>query len=533
MSGLEENLGESSPKKRLRSEDEYMQQYDNKTKLPSLISKKDQAMDKFLRDLIDIIVGSFLKRGQTEGLDFSDLSNRLAEEIHKYISNRSPTLGKRVSLIVREQLTHLEEQLVAKHFRPLPNCLKLTDNRKLVSNYQQLYKQFINSPYVLIKLHLDSLRGEMPVKDYTTLLFFAMLTNRRIKNDSLPALCVGGRSSCGKSTLFDSVLSSRSMSVSLENGVGRFACTPSQTVLWFHEIGPATLLGKVEGNIFKSVARAERTTAKKFGAVTLLKDMFVFVTSNSRLLDHNVEVLPGSPLYPESVSKQLSFFPGTKVQSQNVRKTLKLKSELAMQLATTESGVMHVEAIKSRMLEVFCAAQPDLDLDLFPSCSGFSWPIGVCGLFDIVLDIILTSNIDTLKSCRTQLLLRYVLWGMILHYPVKARLLQMTSVDEIQLVQQLKLAKQKISIDDDKFGLVLEKLEQFVKQRQNSQSFANYDSERFLQYIFDDEDKRTVFEKYGIICDDKEVQQNDDDYVKDTMSCVSQLFNKMKIPYVL
>ena len=524
---------EGSSKKRARTEDEYMQRYNKSAKLPSLISKKDQAMDKFLRDLIDIIVGSFLKRGQTEGLDFSDMSNRLSEEIHKYISNRSPTLGKRVSLIVREQLTHLEEQLVAKHFRPLPNNMKLTESSKLVYNYQQLYKQFMDSPYVLVKLQLDSLRGNLPVKDNTSLLFFTMLTNRRIKNDALPALCVGGRSSCGKSTLFDSVLSSRSMSVSLENGVGRFACTPSQTVLWFHEIGPSTLLGKVEGNIFKSVARAERTTAKKFGAVTLLKDMFVFVTSNSRLLDHSVEALPGSPLYPESSFKQLSFFRGTEMPMEKVKKTVKLKSELAFPLAVSESGAMHIEAIKSRVLEVFCAAQPDLDLDLFPNCSGFSWPIGVCGLFDIVLDIILSTNTETLKSCRTQLLLRYVLWGMILHYPVKARLLQLTNVEEVHLVQQLKTAQQKIFCDDDQVATLLEKLELYVKQRNDLHSPANYDSEKFLQYIFDDEDKRTVFEKYGINNDCSDSQQNDDDYVKETMLCVSQLFNEMKIPYVL
>ena len=523
-----------SPNKRPRLEEER-DAGSKKGKAPALLSEKDKLMDEFLRDLIDIIVRSFLKRGQTDGLDFSDLSNMLSEEIHKYISNRSPTLGKRVSFIVREQLSHLEEQLVAKHFRPLPNAMKTTDSRMLVFNYKTLYAQFMNSPYVLVKLHLDSLRGKLPTKDFASLLFFAMVTNRRIKNDSLPALCVGGRSSCGKSTLFDSVLSSRAMSVSMENGVGRFACTPSQTILWFHEIVPATLLGKIEGNIFKSVARAERTTAKKFGSVTLLKDMFVFVTSNSRFLDHTVQASPGSPLYPESLSKQLAFFPNNKIPREKLNREVKLKSELVSPISCSDSGEMHIEALKSRMLEIFCAAQPDLNLDLFPTSSGFSWPIGVCGMYEIAMEIILSTSAEVLASCRTQLLLRYVLWGMLLHYPVKARMSQLTPAEENSLIAGVKQVQQKISLGNDKeMNSYINKLEQYANKRESSgtKAPANYDSEKFLHYIFDDKDKTTINEKYGVLRENTQSQQTEEDCIKETLSCVSELFHKMKIPYV-
>jgi hypothetical protein len=100
------------------------------------------------------------------------------------------------------------------------------------AQYKDCYLHYIHDDNnVSIKTENVTLLGNVSIKDYFTFVFWAMNTVKRQAGDNLLQLIVCGKTSCGKSAIFENPLQQISHNLTTDQGVGRFLTKAKSTLL--------------------------------------------------------------------------------------------------------------------------------------------------------------------------------------------------------------------------------------------------------------------------------------------------------------
>ena len=256
------------------------------SELKDIVSAREMVTESFLKDIIDSLPDP-PHRSAVE------LARAWKEEAKKQIANLSVTLSHRVQPIVNLML---EQKLANSIDRLFVTIQTLEPNVcDMVRKYRKCFNIWIDaSQCVSFRATNTLLLGRITVKDLFILTFFTFLTCKRSQNDNILQLGVVGCSTSGKSTLFESCLQEGSHVTTNEAGVGRFQ-TDSKTVLMFHDVSIRTLAASRDTEKIKTIARTEPTVTKIHSTTLTLKPLFLFYSSNERLMSHKFVGPPEKP----------------------------------------------------------------------------------------------------------------------------------------------------------------------------------------------------------------------------------------------
>lgn len=138
----------------------------------------------------------------------------------------------------------------------MPIAVKLPSSYKLAHLYLGLLRGTIMNPKsVVIAFTNCTAVGNVPPRLYVLCVMLAGLSARRSFNDSILQPLFSGRSSCGKSKLFDSFVSISKLINSEANGVGRFQIAPSQLAFYWSDFNYSMMTSKSELQIVKNILR--------------------------------------------------------------------------------------------------------------------------------------------------------------------------------------------------------------------------------------------------------------------------------------
>jgi hypothetical protein len=420
-------------------------------KLPSvspLLSKKDVELDKFVKGCVasEALCGN--SNGETasrevqgEAEQFMSLEEKeflYNENASNYLLTESPVTWERVDGMLQKQIKRkLDDELDGMLATVVHSTQPLEE---LVHNYRILFLQFINYPKLSFQTGDPGAMGNIAPKDYWVLQYFALSTCRRNKGDKCLQLGLVGCTSVGKSSLFETPLSSMCHQYLGEQGVGRFK-VGKKSILFFHDIEVEKhLVSGCDKDIVKTLARGESTKSKVHSSTNFISPVHLFYTSNYRLFEHKVELTPRKKWNPSltggeyrrsTAATQLQIpllFGSMTTTSSNIANSKK-KAGTAATAATaathteagstqsqkrqssfqsclpppqtkkvvvlepanvkiTEHNKEHVKAMRARFLECFCPSPPGYDTKLFPASGTFQRTHMICGIFTYVLDVL-------------------------------------------------------------------------------------------------------------------------------------------------
>ena len=242
---------------------------------------------------------------------------------------------------------------------------------ELITNYLLCFQNFIESPYASFKTANNACLGNVNIRDYFVLQFLAMATCKRIRQDTCLQLGLSGKSSIGKTAIFEAPILSSSILFTAQQGVGRYV-TDNKSIFLLNDIDIQKFICSTDGDMFKLITRTEPASAKIHGSTNTVESIHVFYTTNGRLFSHKFSQMtsnvPGNALYGSGRNFVSSM------QAITV-KNLKTKEE--------------IEAFQNRFIECFCYAPPPLDLSSYiPKCRPFQKIHLVIGTFEYVLSIL-------------------------------------------------------------------------------------------------------------------------------------------------
>jgi hypothetical protein len=234
--------------------------------------------------------------------------------------------------------------------------------------------------------------GRVAAVDIWFLTFFVFVTCRRIRGDNLLQLGCTGISSCGKSTLLESVirrtahqLLSSSSSTGGDAGVGRFEVGKKNTIL-LHDITIGKLFG-VDFEKIKAISRAETAVAKIHSHVAVLPPLHLFYTSNQRLQNHSIRAPSLFTTAAEAAekkaragSKRCAALPFLPLKVSTVR--MMMASQVGESLGGLKKPHVTPEdlkAIKNRFLEMYVHKKPfqeEAHLNLNETFDRFDFIVG-------------------------------------------------------------------------------------------------------------------------------------------------------------
>ena len=321
-----------------------------------LVSHRDEVVEGFLNQVFDSLSVP-LHTSATE------LARIWKDEVQEKISHQSIVLSHRTSPLVQIMLEQRVKQVLDSTFVKV-QCGE-QDFKTMVENYSKCFSKWVDSEScVSFKACNKTLLGNLPAKDAWILTFFAFCTNQRTKGDNLLQLGLSGCSTSGKSTLFESILMEGAHVTTSESGVGRYT-VGSKPVLLFHDIPVHTLVSGKDVEKIKTIARTETTVAKVHSSTITLPPLFLFYSSNERLLTHEFMPDKSRPLLNWRHYGSQALKTGQKRVSQE-----------------------HLTAVQNRFIEVFVRERPQLDVDCLPTSGGFQRMHGVLGLFERVMSIL-------------------------------------------------------------------------------------------------------------------------------------------------
>jgi hypothetical protein len=255
----------------------------------------------------------------------------------------------------------------------------------MVNRYKKCFNTWIDaSSCVSFKATNTRLLGSVSAKDMYILTFFAFLTCKRTKNDNILQLGLVGCSTAGKSTLFEACLMEGAHITTNEAGVGRFQ-VGNKPVLMFHDINIRTLAMSKDTEKIKTIARTEPTVTKIHSTVYTLQPLFLFYSSNERLMTHKFEGPLEKPHYSRIFNSQV-FEVGKKRVSED-----------------------SLAAVQNRFIEAFVRSPPPLDKQDLPTSGGFQRIHAVLGLFRRIVAIMRQYEPNDFFS---PVLVQYVLHGL-------------------------------------------------------------------------------------------------------------------------
>ena len=349
------------------------------SELKSLVTTREMITESFLKEIIDTLP-------VPANSSAVELAKAWKDEARKRIAGLSVTLSHRVQPIVQLMLEQKLATSMDKAFLTIQTVeAPIFD---MVEKYRRCFNTWVDaSSCVSFKTTNVCLLGNLSVKDMFLLTYFAFLTCKRVKNDNILQLGIVGCTTTGKSTIFEAPLMEGSHVTTNENGVGRFH-VGSKTVLLFHDIAIRTLAASRDTEKIKTIARTEPTVTKIHSTTYALPALFLFYSSNERLLNHKFE---DAPIQKSSYYSRL--FPSQ-------------VHEVGRKRALSDESLM---AIQNRFIEAFVRAPPSLAKQDLPQSGGFNRLHAVFGLFCRVIEIMQKYKPDDFYS---PVLIHYVLHGL-------------------------------------------------------------------------------------------------------------------------
>ena len=324
-----------------------------------LISFKDMRIEDFLNHVFDSL--STPRHASAE-----ELARLWKEQVQAKIASESIVLSHRTLPLVQIMLDQKVKSVLDQTFVKVKGYEP--DMKEMVNSYSICFNQWIDSyDHVSFKAVNTQLLGNLTAQEAWILTFFAFCTNHRTKNDNLLQLGLVGCSTSGKSTLFESILMEGAHLTTNESGVGRFH-VGSKPVLLFHDIAIKTLVKGNDVEKIKTIARTEPTIAKVHSKTEPLPPLFIFYSSNERLMTHEFHSDQSKPMF-----RWRNY--GTEAIDRVGEKRVKKPS-------------VHLAAIQNRFIEAFVRSRPPLDPQHLPQFGGFQRIHGVLGLFPRVLAIL-------------------------------------------------------------------------------------------------------------------------------------------------
>ena len=360
-----------------------MDQQEIEQTLKSLLSKRELNVEAFIGN-----VASLLTCANTNTLA-TDNAEETNQALYNLAEEKMAEIGilvnHKFSGILKEYLTLLQEKkrsgLYSSIALPIPNLTQSS------LNYRDCFEAWINSPYVSYRTTNTLQLGKLSPKECLLLHVFTFLTCNRVKGDNLFAICFSGASTVGKTTLWENPLYENAHSYVSEQGVGRWS-VKKKNVLFYHDINVNTLMKGKDCEKFKTISRTEVTVCKVFGKTEILPPLFVCITSNMRV--HNHQFIKEAT--KNSFEKYINF-----------------KSQLQLPTSKAEAAEI-VDAIQNRILECFVYNRPVLDISKLPQTGNFSRMNAILGMYCNVIGILENHTIDSFFSVA---LLTYVLTGLV------------------------------------------------------------------------------------------------------------------------
>jgi hypothetical protein len=327
-----------------------------KQQKPTLITPKEELTEETLVEIItNLITPPHLPAAEIGRIWREQIQAQLLEKYGVTFTSKTQNF---VNLLLDVKLKqHLQTTFVRIHtIEP--------DMKTMVYKYSKFFDQWIDSSsQVSFKAINKLLLGNVDTKDVWILTFFAMLTNIRIRGDNLMMLGLSGKSTCGKSTLFEHILMEGAHVATNETGVGRYT-VGSKPVLAFIDIPIKTLVDGKDVEKIKAIARTEIAVAKVHSATYTIPPVFLFYSSNERLMHHEFDNSPEAFIRWRTYGSQIV---------QTGRKPI-----------PTE----HINAIQNRFIELFVREKPQVDEKYVPKCGIFQRIHGVLGMFPRILTIL-------------------------------------------------------------------------------------------------------------------------------------------------
>lgn len=337
--------------------------------IQSILSKKDLATESLLNCIIQEETEALSKN-----LSADERQNALIKKTQERLLEISTQLFIKLAPSVKTLFSE------ANQFNSDLVCINIPamDSKQKALLYLRMFNAIVDCPLttsfnVINKRHL----GNLSAKDLFILTFYAIVHCKRVKYDSLLQLYISGISSCGKSSIFESVILQNCHNFvtsygSRSSGVGRFN-TNNRSILFLHDISIRSLLSSTDLETLKAICRAEIVAAKTFGATCIVEPMFVVCTSNERLMKHTVYDTSKWPILLESDAEQLK-----KYQSGGQKS--------------------HLTAVQSRYIECTIFKRPSQLEDDIQSGSGFIKQDCTIGLFRKILDLMSKYNASDFAS---------------------------------------------------------------------------------------------------------------------------------------
>jgi hypothetical protein len=341
-----------------------------------LISARELVTESFLKEILDSLP-------EPPNSSAVELARAWKDEAKKRIGDMSITLSHRVQPIVQLML----EQKLAKAMDKSFSTIQTVEPSivEMVNKYKKCFNTWIDDGQnVSFKATNLGLLGSVSAKDMYILTFFTFLTCKRTKNDNILQLGLVGCSTAGKSTLFEACLMEGSHVTTNECGVGRFQ-VGNKPVLMFHDISIRTLAMSKDTEKIKTIARTEPTVTKIHSTVYTLQPLFLFYSSNERLMTHKFPSTVEKPHFNRIYASQVQE-PGKKRISED-----------------------SLAAIQNRFIEAFVRAPPPLKKQDLPQSGGFQRLHAILGLFRRVVAILRQHQPGDFYS---PILPQYVLHGL-------------------------------------------------------------------------------------------------------------------------
>jgi hypothetical protein len=280
---------------------------DNYRLLASLLSNKDVKLEHFLQELvqsefsvlqsppqskssgsINISTNNLHAQANRQNKTFDELQSDYTERLGLKISGLSSVLWHRVSPVVQTLLNQKLRSALEAQLATVVHSEQSSVN--LVQNYQTLFREFTHSPVLSFQTGNAGALKRVSPRDYWVLQYFALATCRRSRGDQCLQIGLSGRTSVGKSTLFEAPLIETVHQYLSDSGCGRFKLD-SKPVLFFHDIDIHDIVLGRDRDLIKTLARGEPTKSKVHSTTAPIPPVHLFYTSNTKLFNHKVEII--------------------------------------------------------------------------------------------------------------------------------------------------------------------------------------------------------------------------------------------------
>lgn len=343
-----------------------------------LLTEKEKLAESFL--------AQFLKSENPNDKtnDFSaDLSmQQRLMNADKKLNECSMILAHKYQPILKEVIAHQQEKQMNEKYGVIKAKPKKEEDWS--KQYLQCFTTFLNSPdcVSLKAANLDLLK-HIDIRDYFSLVFWAMNTCKREAGDNMLQLIICGKTSCGKSAIFENPIQEIAHNLTADQGCGRFL-TEGKSTLLLHDCNLEILVKGKDVDKLKSITRTEPISTKVHSKTKAVKPMHVLATSNKHLYAHRFKTA-------EKIG--MSF------------RTL-YKSDIQPTKSIHEADI---DAVRNRYLEVFVRQRPVMPPQAMPTSGNFTRNHLIRGLFFYIGNMLQKYQKDDFSS---EYLYLYALTGM-------------------------------------------------------------------------------------------------------------------------